>query len=345
VSALKRKATVLLSLLVLAAACGGEGGEQAGNPQPADAGSDERTIKSIAMLLPGRADDEGYSQVGATGLERVASERGIETEVAESVDVAQQVEVFRDFASQGFDLVIGWGGEYQDGANEVAPEFPDTFFGVVSGSGGNGSNVSGIDFAGEQWTFVVGYVMAKVSRSGQIGVIAGPCFDASARQAHGVRDGALHANPDVDVTITGLDSFDDPAGAKEAALAMVAEGADVIEVNLDTGNLGVFEAAQEEDFLVTTEFVDWSEEFPDHALTASTRDAGELVDVLVERVEDGSFDGQEIRVGITPEDDALAPFRMLAPDSLFEEAKDIQTQIAAGEITVEPDGACPFQAG
>jgi len=340
----RRKAVAFFAgTLLLLAACGGESA-QPGGTQPADGGSGDQAVESVALILPGRADDEGYSQVGATGLEALASERGLETEVAESVDVAQQVEVFRDLASQGFDLVIGWGGQWEDGASEVAPEFPDTYFGVVNGLGGNGSNFASIDFAGEQWTFVVGYVMAKVSESGRIGVIAGPCFDSSARQAHGVRDGALHANPDLDVTITGLDSFDDPAGAKEATLAMIDEGIDVIESNLNTGNLGVFEAAQEsEGVLITTEFVDWSGDFPEVALTASTRDPGQLIGVLVDAVEEDTWDGEAIRVELTAEDDALAPFRDLAPESLYEEAKGVQEAIASGEIDVQADGDCPYE--
>jgi basic membrane protein A len=322
-------------------ACGG--GEEAA---PTDTGADVRKVERVAMLIPGRKDDQGYSQIGFTGLQNAAQKFGFETALAEAVDVSAQVEVYRDFASRGFDLVIGWGGQYQDGADEVAPEFPDTSFLVVNGIGGNGSNVASIDLSGEQWTFLAGYVAGKVTKTGIIGIVANGCFDSVARQNHGFRDGAKFANPDVKVLITAIESFDDPAGAKEAALAQIAQGADVIEAGLNTGNLGVYEATEEnaeKPVFATTEYTDQHDLAPKTFLTSSLRDLSVVVAQAVDSIESGTFKGEAIRIGITAEDEALARFRGKAPDSLYEEAKEIQAKIVSGEIEVVPDGSCPMK--
>lgn len=347
-------ALVTVALFVLTA-CGGDNGDTNDGGNTATGGVGEtgkgggggcagNEVESIALLLPGKADDQGYSQLGASGLEAAAEEHGItETSIAESVDVAQQVEVYRDFATQGFDLIVGWGGQYEDGAVEVAGQFPEVCFADFNGVGGNGTNYSSFDLAGEQWTYIVGYVMGKLTETGTVGIVAGPCFDSSARQAHGVRDGVLQANPDAEVIISGVDSFDDPAAAKEAATAQIQQGADIIEVNLNTGNLGVFQAAQEAgDVLVTTEFFDQSDAAPDVILTSSVRDASVAINLLVNQIEQGDF-GDPVRITLTAEEQALAPFRDLAPESLYEEAKGIQAQIASGEIGVTPDGSCPYE--
>lgn len=341
-----RVIALALLLVLLMTACGGDGGieEASGDSgDNAEAACGDTEIESIALLLPGKQDDQGYSQLGATAIETAAEANDItDTSIAETVDVSQQVETYREFATEGYDLVVGWGGQYEDGAVEVASQFPEACFAVFNGVGGNDSNYSSFDLAGEQWNFLVGYVLGKLTNSDTVGLISGPCFDASARQTHGVRDGVAHANPDAEVIVTGLKSFDDPAAAKEAALAQIQQGADMIHVNLNTGNLGVFEAAQGSDgVLVTTEFYDQSEAAPEVILTSSVRDATTSIEYLMEQIDSGEF-GKPIRIEMTADEEALADFRELAPVSLYEEAKELQKEIVDGEFEVEPDGSCPY---
>jgi basic membrane protein A len=342
--------TVLLLITLLAAACGGDtqpAQEQAGGDSAASSAgaAEDAAVESIALLLPGKKDDKGYSQTGYDALQAVAQEYGVETAVAEDVAVGQQTEVYRDFAAQGFDLIVGWGGQYEDGASEAAEEFPDTTFVVSAGSGGNDANFGTINHAGEQWNFLTGYVAGKVTKSGKVGAIGGPCAANTAAQLHGFEQGVMYANPDAEVLIAGLDDFDDPALAKEAALAQIDQGADVLYVNLNTGNLGVFEAAEENKDIpvfVVTEFTDQHEEAPDVILTSATRKNTENIATIMESLTEGTFAGNHISIEIQEDDDAIAPFRGLAPDELFDEAKEIQAQLARGEIEVEADSSCPY---
>lgn len=350
---------MISSLALLVGACGGGGGgaggdtdteaapgTEAASPDGDEAAAGGTEVESIALLLPGRKDDAGYSGTGYRGLVEAAEEFGIEeTAVAEEVDVAQQVEVYRDFASQGFDLVFGWGGQFEDGAAQVAEEFPDTYFVVGAGSGGNGSNYGSIDYAGRQWTYLLGWVAGKVSESGKIGYIGGPCAANTARKSHAYALGVQAANPEAEVLFTGLDSFDDPAAAREAALAQIDQGVDVIHAAMNTGNLGVYEAAEEHTdvpVFVVTEFGDYHEESPETILTSATRDQAAIIAATVEAIESGEFAGEKIEVTMTTEHEPLAPFRGLADESIYEQATEIQAQIASGEIEVPAVSDCPY---
>lgn len=349
------------ALMLVIGACGGGSGEDPGTGTEGDAtvdatedgrdtGEDGQSagnaVESIALLLPGRKDDEGYSNTGYQGLLDAAEEHGIDdTAVAEEVDVAQQVEVYRDFANQGYDLIFGWGGQFEDGAEQVAEEFPDTYFVVGAGSGGNGNNYGSIDYAGRQWTFLLGWVAGTVSQSGTVGYIGGPCAANTARKSHGFALGVKEADPDADVLLTGLDSFDDPGAAREAALAQIDQGADVIHAAMNTGNLGVYEAAEENTdvpVFVVTEFGDYHEQSPETILTSATRDQAAIIGEVVSRIEAGEFTGEKIEVEMTTEHEPLAPFRGLADESILEDARDIQAQLANGEIEVPAETECPY---
>lgn len=345
------------ALMLVIVACGGGTGEDPGaddgtpgdqpDQEDGDSGGEGEatgTVESIALLLPGRKDDEGYSNTGYQGLLDAAEEHGIEdTAVAEEVDVAQQVEVYRDFANQGYDLIFGWGGQFEDGAAQVAEEFPDTYFVVGAGSGGNGSNYGSIDYAGRQWTFLLGWVAGTVSQTGTVGYIGGPCAANTARKSHGFALGVKEAG--AEVLLTGLDSFDDPGAAREAALAQIDQGADVIHAAMNTGNLGVYEAAEantDVPVFVVTEFGDYHEQSPETILTSATRDQAAIIGEVVTRIEAGEFTGEKIEVEMTTDHEPLAPFRGLADESILEDAKDIQAQIANGDIVVPAETECPY---
>ena len=62
----------------------------------------------------------------------MTSELGAEVTVTENVQIPNQTDVYRQFAAQGYDLVIGWGGQFTDGAVAAAEEFPDVKFLVVN---------------------------------------------------------------------------------------------------------------------------------------------------------------------------------------------------------------------
>lgn len=342
---LQRIGIAAVMSLVLAA-CGGDNGEETTPPGSPTGGETSSSAPAeplrVAMLLPGKANDQGYSQLGATALERVKTEQGAETTLAESIPVPQAVEAFRQFARQDYDVVFGWGGQFQDAATEVATAFPDVYFVVMDGVGGNGSNLSSISLAYEQWLYLIGYADAKVTKSGELGFIAGPCFDVTARELHGYEQGVEAADTGASVNVVSVNSFDDAAGAKEAALALVQEGVDVIHTALSAGSFGVYEAVQGTETLVSAPFFDQNQFAPDNIYTSDIRDTTVVGDVAMGKVVDGTFDGEPIRISISEDEQGLAPFNGLAPDSLFDEVKGLQAQIASGGVAVDADGSCPF---
>src|SRR5204862_3975424 len=79
---------------------------------------------------------------------------------------------FREYASQGFDLVFGHGFEFQDAAAKVGAEFPKTVFITTSGNTVR-PNVAPMVFRLEQATYLLGMAAASMTRSGKAGVVGG----------------------------------------------------------------------------------------------------------------------------------------------------------------------------
>jgi basic membrane protein A len=148
----------------------------------------------------------------------------------------------RDYADQGYDLVIGHGSQYGALIQEIAPDFPDVAFAWGTASDTFGlDNVTGYSAAADEGGFVMGRMGALMTESKQIGII-GPIEVGDGKlYADGFEAGVLDADESVDVEVNWTDSFSDVALAAEAATSFVNAGADVLtgSSQMTVGAIGV----------------------------------------------------------------------------------------------------------
>jgi basic membrane protein A and related proteins len=319
-------------------ACGGSSGDSGGSTS-GDSGSD--SLK-VAFLLPGSPTDQGYNADGQRSADLVEKELGADVAVTENVGVPNQADVYRQYASQGYEVVIGWGGQFTDGATTVSAEFPDTTFLVVNGNAESQSNLGSIDTDIEQWEFVRGFAAAKLSKTGTIAWVGGQCFPATAANLHGVEQGAKYANPNIKVLSTFTGDFEDPTKAQQATQALMGNGADVITGNLNNGWFGVYKAAEGgQGVTVANEWIESSELAPKVIATSVLKSQGRFVVETLKKVQDGSFAGEHVQFGLTADwGPALAETDLL-PADIYQEALEVQKQITDGQIQPMHDETCP----
>lgn len=324
-----------LSGLLALTACTSDGAPQGGD------NGDEPTLR-VALILPGETTDKGFNKTGEQTVELLEKEFGAEATLTESVNPAQQVDVYRQYAQQGYDLVVGWGGQFSDGAVAAAEEFPDTKFLVVSSAVENGSNLASYDTALEDWHFVGGYLMGRLSKTGVVGQVSGQCFASTASGQNGTRDGAKYANPDIEWLATYTGDFEDPTKAQQAAQAMIDQGADMLATNLNQGVYGVVQAAKASPGVgVVTEWLDNSSDAPGVILSGVDKSYARFVGVKVQQIIDGTWKGEHERFFL-PEDWGPAIFKTAdIPDDIYQDALDVQAKIASGELDVVRDETCP----
>ena len=140
--------------------------------------------------------------------------------------------------------MFGHGFEFQDAAATVGAEYPDTVFITTSGSTVR-PNVAPMVFELEQATYVLGYVGALTSKTGRLGCLGGIEIPSVTSTFLAFEAGARDARPDARVTVSYLGSWSDVAAGREATLALVSAGADVLIQNADAAGRGFFQAAAE----------------------------------------------------------------------------------------------------
>ena len=221
-----RVSLILLVLVALVlAACGGAGGAAA--PQ---GGGKVR----VAVVMPSAINDMAFSQSMFSALKSVQQEMGgdanFELKYSENMfNVPDATAAIRDYASQGFDLVIAHGSQYGASVQEIAKDFPKVAFAWGTDVNTFGlPNVNAYTAAAEEGCYVNGVVAAKLTQSKKIGV-TGPVDVGDAKTCiDGFTQGVAATDPAAQVSKTWTGSFSDVAKMTEAAKAHIANGADVL---------------------------------------------------------------------------------------------------------------------
>ena len=203
----------------------------------------------VAVIMPSSISDLAFSQSMYDGLLTIQEEMGkenFEFVYSESMFVvADAAAAIRDYASEGYDLVIAHGSQYGSSLVEIAPDFLNTSFAwgtsVNTFSDQGITNIFAYEARSEEGGYVSGVLAAKLSQTGIIGVI-GPIETGDAKlYVDGFKVGVLATKPDAQVNVNWTGSFSDVALASEAAQTHINAGADVLTgtAQMVVGAIGV----------------------------------------------------------------------------------------------------------
>lgn len=339
-----RRLSTLLHILLLTlslAACGGTKEENAG---AASAGGSPAL--RVALLTPGPISDQSWNGSAYTGLMRIRDSLGASVSHIQTKTPAEFEENFRQYGAQGYTLVFGHGFEFQDAAARVAPEFPRTVFVTTSGNS-SGPNLAGIRFAFEEPSFMAGMLAGAMTTTNVIGAIGGTELPPVKDSFKAFSDGARLLNPNVQVLVSYVGSWDDAGAGKEQALAQIARNADVIFQNADAAGLGVFQAARE-----SGKAYIFGSNSNQNAVAPEVVIGSVVVDVphaflsVAREIISGSFVPRVVAMGSSQDAVRLelnAALQSRIPAAALKSVDSVRAGIAAGTIVIEPGR--PFPAG
>lgn len=198
----------------------------------------------VALVTPGSIADAAWNAGAFAGLRLIDDSLEVTVSHQEARTPGAQEEALRSYAAQGYQLIFGHGFEFQQPAERVSAEYPEAVFIVTSGERVAG-NVAPLVFRIEEGTFLAGMVAGAMTRSGKIGFVGGIELPPIQRGYQGWVAGATRMNPAVTSRITYLNTFDDAAAGREASLAMIRLGVDMLHHNADEAAKGMFQAARE----------------------------------------------------------------------------------------------------
>lgn len=198
----------------------------------------------VGLVTPGSIADASWNSGAYRGLEQIRDSLSVQVSHVEARTPSEQEEALRTYAAQKYDLVFGHGFEFQGAAERVSAQYPATVFIVTSGERVQ-ANVSPLIFRLHEASYLAGLVAGGMTKSNIIAFVGGIELPPIKEAEDAWVAGAKAVNPAVSARSTYLNTFDDVAAGREAALALLQAGADMFHHNADQAALGVFQAVKE----------------------------------------------------------------------------------------------------
>ena len=270
-------ALLSVSCLALLVACGGT----TGNEGTGSAGSDAPLVYGVfATPL-----EEPWDGAIHAALTSAADDGEIRYKHVDDLNTSDAMERgLRDIAeNEEPAAIVGDAFAAEEAVRKVAADFPDIVFAFGSGEEPVAPNMSVFDNWLQDPAYLAGMVSGELTKSDTIGVVGAMPIPEVNRIVNGYISGVKATNPDATVKVSFINSFFDPAAAKQAAEAQVAAGADVLFAE----RAGVIEAAKEAGIPVIGMMVDQQDEAPENVVTSLVWNVRPTVDAIIAQIADG----------------------------------------------------------
>lgn len=279
----------LLSLLVLAVT----GCVMPAQPGAAPAAPAAPAGKLLVFGAYATAIEEPWDGVIHTALNKAKEAGEIEYEFTDDIGYSGDMErILREVAEEKKPAAIfgdAFGNE--EAVRRVAADYPEIAFVFGSGGGPVEPNFSVFDNWIHEPAYLCGMLAGGLTKSNVIGVVGGLPVPEVNRIVNAFIAGAKSVNPDVDVKTTFINSWFDPAAAKEAALAQIDAGADVLFAE----RFGVVEAAAEKGLYAFGNMSDQKELSPEHVVSSPVWNMNPTVEYIVKQVKGGTYTAQDLK--------------------------------------------------
>jgi basic membrane protein A len=290
----------------------------------------------VALLLSGPANDQGWNATAFEGLKEAETRYGLETAFTENLGIPDGDGAYTDYASQGYDLIIGHGFQFGDPAVRVSAKFPGTKFMAIE-SNVFSTNAASYVMACEEAGYLMGILSASVSRTGKIGMVGGFEQPSIIKVVEAYKLGARLVNPDIIIYDVYINSYTDVALGKEAALSIADNGADVISHIANQAGTGVIKAAEERGLLSTGDSYDQNSIAPDTVICSTVYSVPQLVLSAVDKVKNNTFIGGVFNLGMRDGVIDIAPyhgFENRIPQQVKDMIADYRSRIVSGAFKV-----------
>ena len=226
-------------------ACGG--GQDAPSSSSPSGASDGDALKVGIILSTGGLGDKNFNDMTYAGAQQAEKDFGIEFDYVETQSASDFLPNYRMFAESGeYDLIIGLAADQTEAINEISIDFPEQKISHIDSST-DLPNVSAVYTKWQEQTFLTGVVaglgtlsgMDKANSENVVGVILGQDQPTLRMGVVGFEAGVRYVNPDCEVLEAVVGDFNDPAKAKEIALAYAS--------GIGAGRAGILETTFKEE--------------------------------------------------------------------------------------------------
>jgi simple sugar transport system substrate-binding protein len=279
----------------------------------------------IAFIYVDPVGDTGWSYQHDTArreLERVLAP-AVKTTFVESVPATADAErVIRQLAVAGNQLIFTTSFGYQEPTVRVAKLFPKVKFEHATGYK-TAANLVTYETRFYEGAYLLGVLAGKTTKSNTLGFVGSFAIPEVIRNIDAFTLGARSVNPKATTKVIWVDTWYDPGKERQAAEALIAQGADVLAQNTDSP--AVVQTAEKRGVHAFGWDSDMAKYGPTAELTANTENWADYYIDEARKVLAGTWTGgRRTEYGLKENMVVLTPLNKSVPADvarLFEEKK------------------------
>jgi basic membrane lipoprotein Med (substrate-binding protein (PBP1-ABC) superfamily) len=301
------------------------------------ASSQPQAQLKVALIAPSAHNDLAFTQSMSHALGNMAKKYNFELSVSENqFVVANAANIMRQYASQGYDLIIAHGSQYGGTVQQLAPQFPKTSFAWgTAGTTYGLPNVYAYEAASEQGGYINGYIASLMSKSKVLGVI-GPIAVGDAKlYVDGFVAGARAQSRKTVVNVAYTGSFSDPSLMAKQAEQFVAQKADVL-TGSSQSVVGAINVARENNLKWFG--TQWTQASlaPKNVIATQMYDWMVILNKIIPRVQSGKLGGIAYRITLKNGGEKIQ-FNKAAktPKKVQDAANKVIARIVSGKLVIQ----------
>ncbi len=263
-----------------------------------------------------------------------AAERGeIEYVFSEGIAGTDYARAMREFAEQGAQVIVGEAYAVEREARQVAGDYLETRFVMGSSGKPQGDNFGTFGTWNHEAAYLCGMLAGKMSQSGVFGAVGAIPIPEVNMLINGFRQGVDAVRPDAKHLINFIGTFFDPPKAREAGLAQIDSGADI----LFGERIGTADAAKERGIKAVGSLTDYSERYPETVFSNAIWNFGPILGAALADRAAGKSSGEDYtRFGLMKEGGNDISFvASMVPEDAIAPMEEVRAAIKAGEFEVD----------
>ena len=280
----------------------------------------------------GPTGDHGWTYSHDQGRKMLEEQSGgkVKTSFVENVpETADAERVFRDLAQKGNKVIFATSFGYMNQMVKVAKAFPNTVFMHATGYK-TAPNLGVYDVRTYEGSYMLGVVAGKMTKGNKLGIVGSIPIPEVIRNINAFTIGARSVNPNITTRVIWVNGWFDPGKEREAALALIAQGCDVLMQNTDSP--AVVQTAQEKGVLAFGWDSDMTKFGGKAHLAASILNWGVIYKKVLAEVEAGTWKTGDLWWGVKEGAVNIENFGSEVPADVKKLAEERRDGLKAGKL-------------
>ena len=290
------------------------------------------TPLKVAFVYVGPIGEAGWTTQhdrGRRELESALAGKVVTSYVEKVAEGADAERVIRDLAAQGNQLIFTTSFGYMDPTIRVARQFPKVVFEHATGYK-TAPNVGIYNARFYEGRYLAGMVAGRMTKTNVAGYVAAFPIPEVLQGINAFTMGMRAVNPKAELKVVWVNSWYDPGRERDAANALMNQGADVLTHHTDS--TATVSAAEEKGRYSIGYHSDMSKFGPKGELTAVSHHWGEFYTRTARSVIDGTWKSSSVWGGMREGFVRLEPLNAVVGADARKQVEARQAEIVAGRF-------------